>query len=297
LSLKPNKIKILLHGEKYHAKVFCEQLENYEKGIFEPKYFDKLTSGLNYDEFDLFHLISSPLPVIKKLNKYKKPILFHWIGTDVHRFINDSSVKRRLKKFLLQLPNVKNLVVSENLRSELNQFNISSTLLPLTKLNFIDKIPPLPKKFSVLTYVPERRWDFYNGDLVLELAGMLPEIEFHLLASGEKTTNLPNVFIYDFIGDVTPFYKNCTTLLRITVHDGLPKMVLEALSYGRHVLWSESFPHCFKVNSFNECIKVLNKLKLNASPNREGKKFVEKTFSPKNILADYFNLCQKLILE
>jgi len=295
LSLKPNKIKILLHGEKYHAKVFSEQLENYEKGIFEPKYFDKLTSGLNYEAFDLFHLISSPLPVIKKLNKYKKPILFHWIGTDVYRFINDSLVKRRLKKFLIQLPNVKSLVVSENLRSELKKFNISSTLLPLTKLNFIDEIPPLPEKFSVLTYVPEKRWDFYNGDLILELAGKMPEIEFHLLAAGKKTIKLPNVFIYDFIEDVTPFYKNCTTLLRITIHDGLPKMVLEALSYGRHVLWSEPFPHCFKVNSFNECMRVLDKLKLNTSPNREGKKFVEKTFSIKNILTDYLNLCQKLI--
>ncbi len=295
MSIKPNKIKILLHGEEYHAKVFCEQLENYEKGIFEPKYFDELTSKLNYNEFDLFHLVSPPIRVIKKLKKYNKPILFHWIGTDVYRFIKDPPVKRALKKFLIQSANVNSLVVSENLKRELNQFNISSILLPLTKLNFIDKIPPLPGKFSVLTYVPEKRWDFYNGDLILELAQKIPEVEFHLLAAGKKITKLHNVFIYDFIEDVIPFYNDCSALLRITVHDGLPKMVLEALSYGRYVLWSESFPYCFKVNNLTECITVLNKLKLNTFPNSEGKEFVEKIFDTNNILEDYLSICQKLI--
>ena len=295
MSSKPNKIKILFHGEKYHAKVFCEQLENYEKGLFEPKYFEDLTPGLNYDEFDLFHLVSPPIRIIKKLNKYKKPILFHWIGTDVYRFIKDSSVKRTLKKYLIQSANVKSLVVSENLQKELNQFNISSTILPLTKLKFIDEIPPFPDKFSVLSYVPEKRWDFYNGDLILELAGKMPYTEFYLLAAGKKNSNLPNVFFYDFIEDVTPFYKKCSALIRITTHDGLPKMVLETLSYGRHVLWSEFFPNCFKVNNVDECFTVLNKLKLNPVPNTEGKQFVEKTFNQGKIIADYLNLCRELI--
>ncbi len=295
MSGKPNKIKILLHGEKYHAKAFCEQLENYKKGIFEPKYFDQLTQAINYYEFDLFHLISPPIRVIRKLNKYKKPVLFHWIGTDVYRFINESSIKRRLKKFFIESENVKNLVVSENLKEELNLFNISSAILPLTKLNFIDEIPPLPEKFSVLTYIPEKRWDFYNGDLILELAEKMPDIEFHLLAADKKRSGPPNVFIYGFIEDVIPFYKKCSALIRVTLHDGLPKMVLETLSYGRYVLWSESFPHCTKVNNLDECISALNKLKMNSSPNTVGKKFVEENFNQDKILDDYLTMCKKLI--
>ena len=295
MSSKPGKIKILFHGEKYHAKVFCEQLENYEKGIFEPKYYEELTPLLNYESFDFFHLISSPIPVIKKLKKYKKPIYFHWIGTDVYRFIKDSAIKRSLKKYLINSANVKNLVVSENLQKELDQFKISSTILPLTKLKFINEIPPFPDKFSVLSYVPEKRWDFYNGDLILKLAERMPETEFHLVAAGKSKSSLPNVFFYDFIDDLIPFYKKCSALIRITVHDGLPKMVLETLSYGRYVLWSESFSNCFKVNNLEECISVLNKLKQTHLPNKEGKNFVEKNFKEENIIDNYFKLCKKFI--
>lgn len=290
----PDKIKIFLHGEKYHAKVFCEQLENYEKGIFEPKYFEKLDSQINYDEFDLFHLISSPLTVIKKLNKYNKPILYHWIGTDVYRLINDSFIKKLLKKNLINLSNVKNLAVSENLKAELAEQKISTDILPLTKLNFVDEIPPLPERLTVLAYVPENRWDFYNGDLILKLAEKFPEINFHLLAADKKSSGLPNVFTYGFIEDVTQLYIKCSVLIRITEHDGLPKMVLEALYYGRYVLWSEAFPHCFKVNNLDDCTAALNKLKSDAKLNLKGKEYIEKNFNTNNILHDYFNLCRKL---
>jgi len=37
-----NKIKILLHGEPYHTKMFEDQLKANSKGIFEPKYFEIL---------------------------------------------------------------------------------------------------------------------------------------------------------------------------------------------------------------------------------------------------------------
>ena len=101
MNIKRGKIKILLYGESYHTKVFCEQLENYKKGLFEPKYFERLDSLINYDEFDLIHLISSPLSEIKKI-KIKKPIIYHWIGTDVYRFLNDSVIRKYLKKYLLK---------------------------------------------------------------------------------------------------------------------------------------------------------------------------------------------------
>ena len=88
-----SKIRILILGEEYHAKAFYEQLNNYEKGIFEPKYIASINEHSDYSDFDLLHLISTPLPVIRKLSKFKKPIFYHWIGTDVYRFINDNFIK------------------------------------------------------------------------------------------------------------------------------------------------------------------------------------------------------------
>ena len=292
-----DKIKILLLGEEYHAKVFYEQLENYEKSVFEPKYYKDLPSHEALEKFDLFHLISSPLPVIKKLRRFGKPVLYHWIGTDVYRFINDSFIKRFLKKNIINSSSVHNLVVSENLKTELEQFNLSSTIIPLTKLKFIDDMPVLPEKFSVLSYVPKNRWDFYHGDIITELAEKMPDIDFHILASGKENSGKPNLFFYDFVIDTIPFYKKCSVLLRITTHDGLPKMVLEALSYGRQVLWSEPFPHCFTVKNSDECIAILNKLKLDCAPNTEGKKFVEDSFTESKINNNYYKFCQRIIFN
>ena len=292
-----DKIKIFLLGEEYHAKVFYKQLENYEKSVFAPKFYKELPSRETLAKCDLFHLISPPLPVIKKLSRYKKPVFYHWIGTDVYRFINDSFIKRFLKKNIINSPLVHNLVVSENLKIELEQFNISSAIIPLTNLNSVDDVTVMPEKFSVLSYVPKNRRDFYHGELITELAGKLPDIDFHILAAGEENSGRPNLFFYDFVDDAAPFYKKCSVLLRITTHDGLPKMVLEALSFGRQVLWSEPFPHCYLVKTSDEYLAILKKLKMNCSLNKEGKKFVEDSFNESKIIANYYQLCQRILFN
>lgn len=293
--ISPEKIKIFLLGEEYHTKVFNERLENYENSVFEPKFFDSLPSNEVLEKFDLFHLVSSPITVIKKLIRYKKPIFYHWIGTDVYRFIHDTYCKRFLKKLIINSPLVFNLVVSKNLKNELEQYSVESSIVPLTKIKFVNDIPALPEKLSVLSYVPKNRWDFYHGDLITELSIKMPDVDFHILAAGEKNSGRPNLFLYDFIENTTPFYKKCSVLLRITVHDGLPKMVLEALSYGRQVLWNESFPHCFTVKNLGECIEILNKLKLDCSLNTEGKKFVEDSFNETKVIGSYYQLCQRIL--
>ena len=94
MTYSSSKIKIIILGEEYHAKVFCEQLKNYKKGIFEPKYITGIGELSRSSSIDLFHLISPPLPVIRRVSKFKKPIFYHWIGTDVYRIINNSYVKQ-----------------------------------------------------------------------------------------------------------------------------------------------------------------------------------------------------------
>lgn len=295
MSLSGKKIKILLHGEQYHARVFSEQLNSFSKGVIESEFYDTLTYKINYSNFDLFHLVSPPLPTLMKLAKHKKPVIYHWIGTDVYRCLNDFYLKKILKKLILNTARIFNLTVNQALQEELQQIGISSEVLPLVKLNFTEDIPPLPEKFSILTYIPHSRWDFYNGDLVLELAKEFPEINFHLLAAGNIPSKPENVFTYDFIDDVKQFYANANVLLRITTHDGLSKMVLEALSFGRHVLWSELFPNCYPVHDLRDCKRVINLLKENLTVNEEGKSFVELNYNPAKICNDYLSICKNVL--
>jgi len=295
VNLPAKKIKILSFGETYHTKSFVDQLEKYGEGNCDVKYCDKLKEEINYEEFDIIHLISSPLPILRQLTRYNIPLIYHWIGTDVYRIINDSVFKRWLKKRILKSTKTTNVVVSPALQMELKQIGIDSIVLPLVKLNFIDDCPALPQKFSILAYIPQDRWDYYHGDLVLQLAAKLPEVDFHILAGGNKFVNLSNVFIYDFIDDINSYYLNNSILLRFTIHDGLPKMVIEALAYGRHVLWNNPFPNCHYVQSIKDCIDVINRLKANPSVNKKGKEYVESTFRPEKIVDDYLNICNKVI--
>lgn len=291
------KIKILLHGESYHTKVFCEQLNSFSGGKIEAEFFETLSDEINYAAFDIIHLISSPLPLLKKLAKYKKPLIYHWIGTDVYRFSNDFYFKKIAKKIIFKSTRAFNLTVDKALQEELKHLGVSSEVLPLVKLNLIKDIPPLPEKFSILTYIPKNRWHFYNGDLVIELAKEFPEINFHILAAGEIASNPENVFTYNFVDDISGIYKKVNALLRITTHDGLSKMVLEALSFGRQVLWSEPFPDCFLVKNLDDCRRVINTLKENPSVNEKGKAFVEMNFNPSKICADYLSLCKNVVVD
>ena len=144
-------------------RVFVENLKKYCSVDLVCEEAASINDIAKIEEYDLIHLISSPLSLLKKLFRYGKPIIYHWIGTDVYRFIKDSELKRWLKKRLIKHSNVKNLVVSDLLRKELMQKGINSEILPLVNAYEDEPCHPLPSKFSVLCYLPETRWDFYNA--------------------------------------------------------------------------------------------------------------------------------------
>ena len=116
----------------------------------------------------------------------------------------------------------------------------------------------------------------------------------HILAADDIPEDLPNVFAHNFVQDMGSLYRNTSALLRFTIHDGLSKMVLEALSYGRHVLWTESFPHCHLVRNFDDCLKILTSLKKSSTLNIKGHQFVKSNYNPQKIARDYLAFYQKI---
>jgi hypothetical protein len=290
-----NKLKVVLLGEPYHARVFSNQINETLKNILIAEYFESYSEDLAFKDVDIIHLISPPLKLVKKLLVYKKPIFFHWIGTDVYRFAKDSFLKKQIKKLLIKSSGIHNLAVNSKLKEELEDMGILSEVLPLVKLDFVKEPPPFPEKFSVLAYLPKPRWQFYKGDMIMQIAGLLPEIDFHVLSSGNISNKPLNVSTYDFIEDMDAAYKRSNVLLRITEHDGLAKMVLEALSYGRHVIWSSPFPYAHLVDSVEKSITTIKSLKNNPDYNLEGKKFVELNYNPVNICSDYSNMCKQIV--
>ncbi len=60
--------------------------------------------------------------------------------------------------------------------------------------------------------------------------------------------------------DLQSAYNRCTAMIRFSPHDGLSIMVLEALIFGRHVLWTQDFPFTRRVSDFNDIEQEIRRL-------------------------------------
>ena len=179
----------------------------------------------------------------------KKKIVMHWTGSDVL----DEQMKglpAAADPWILE--NVEHWAVSDWLVREVATLGITCRLVPLPSPSVPDHPSPLPSRFSVLVYMPAiARGTLYGLDRILEVANELPHIPFELVGLLEGTIENPpaNLRVHGRILDLREFFQRATVIWRPVRHDGLSWMVLEALGYGRHVLWSYAFPGCTQVRS------------------------------------------------
>jgi glycosyltransferase involved in cell wall biosynthesis len=190
------------------------------------------------------------LHVAKLLNK--KKIVMHWTGSDT---LDEQKqpVSATAEPWVLQ--NVRHWAVSDWMVREVEALGVPCELVPIPS-SFVPEQPcPLPAKFSVLVYVPAvSRSDLYGLDRILEVARELADVSFELvgLVDGSIADPPANLRIHGRIPDLGEFYRRASVVWRPTRHDGMSSMVLEALGYGRHVLWSYPFPGSVRVSSAAE---------------------------------------------
>lgn len=156
---------------------------------------------------------------------------------------------------------------------------------------------PLPARFSVLAYCPSAdKAELYGWDQIVEVAKALPYIEFRIVGMrGSKSLLAPeNVKIQGWTRDVAAVLQESTILWRPVQHDGLSFMVLEALSQGRHVLYSYPFSGCIHAKTPAMAIPELQRLaslheRQSLGLNTAGLQVIENEFSEdvvrKNLLA------------
>ena len=282
---------------EYHARVLSEQLKLFASESLRVRYVGQTLTRREIERCDVLHLISSPLPQLLKARSTGKPVVYHWIGSDVLRIIKDTPLRRRLKKMLIDIAPAIHLAVYEPLRDELAEIGIHSQHFPLVQADFPDEPFPLPKDFAVLCYLPAQRWEFYYGDRVMEIARWLPDIQFHIVAAQSAIGAPGNVSFHGYVEDMKFLYRQSNALIRLTHHDGLSKMVLEALAYGRHVLWNHPFPHCYRVDTVEEITEKLLLLSKTNTINLSGHNFVKQHYHPKVLAKRYVDLYYTIIRQ
>jgi hypothetical protein len=161
---------------------------------------------------------------------------------------------------------------------------------------------PISERYTVLTYIPRLRSDFYQPEIFFNVASRFPEVDF-LIAGTEALEYVPlpkNVKALGWVSDMDQLYDKVHACVRTPVHDGLSTFILEGLARGKDVFYKYPFDHCVQVENEDELVKGLKSRleaynKGNWQPNSGGAEFIGRMFNQNKILRELLQRMQQLI--
>ena len=209
-----------------------------------------------------------------------KRLVWHWIGSDAVRMGHDRGLRSRMRRYLADQRVVAHFADSPELAKELGTLGIRAEVCRLLPASIEAEVMPLPDRFCVLSYWFDDRRTFYGGDMILQLARELPDLEFIIAgAEGKGAPRLPNVTFLGRLKNLEDVYPRVSVFLRLPEHDSLSAMVLESLARGRYVIYNKDFPHCLRADTLEQVRSAMQEIRRLSKPNRAGAAFVRKNFS------------------
>jgi glycosyltransferase involved in cell wall biosynthesis len=202
--------------------------------------------------------------------------VIHWIGSDIWGMLNSKVLDVKKLKDQFAANNFIHLVEFEQTRDELRDLGIEAKIVPLPPARLYEPMP-LPKKFTVAVYMPDQNQEFYYKDLMEEVAFAMPDIDFLFFGNRFDLSKNKNIQHVGYIDDMEKLLKECSAIVRLTAHDGMPLSLAEFVMAGRNALFNIKIPHMVYLNSNNkeliiQRIRDLQKLPLNV----EGSKYYRK---------------------
>ncbi len=197
---------------------------------------------------------TSPLHLISLAGK---PILMHWVGSDVQVALE---VYQKGRISLRLLRGATHWADAPWLVDELSALGIKATerLLPVPAA--IGSPLPLDPTFRVLIYLPREFQSAYDIGSTLAVVRSLPEVQFMVAGGFRPPHPLQNLEALGFVDNMPTVYARSAALLRLTHHDGMSHSVIEALSFGRHVGWNYPLEGARRVGTPAEAIEMVEEL-------------------------------------
>jgi hypothetical protein len=247
ISAKDSSFRILLHGLVYFCRKFPELLASpgWEFRHFDPNRFSELLPAFTYlQRCDLAFCWGGRLTLGKFLSAarliQKQKLVMFWCGSDTLEACKDFEAGH-VDPWVAERTH---WAGSPWLAEEVRAMGLQCEYVPSTWVKIPDALPPMPEKFSVLAHLSSAtRVELYGIDYLFEVARRMPAVQFHVVGilPGETLSAPDNVTVHGRVLSMTPFFQQTSVLWRPARHDGLSFVALEALGYGRHVLWSYPF--------------------------------------------------------
>ena len=210
---------------------------------------------------------------------YGGPIVRLWVGTDV-LWARSYAPARRFAGAFSAL-GVREFTVADHLAAELREIDIRAEVIPIIA-DFVrpQAPPPLPDKPTVLAYLSsDYRRNFYGGRIIDALIRRRPSITFLIVHDADTDYSwASNVVSLGTVSDMASVYARSTLLVRPTAHDGMPRMMLEALSFGRQVVCSQVYPHCHHAADVDGYLRAVDAVLSQPSGNEAGREYVLEHF-------------------
>lgn len=300
--------KVLLHGLEF----FCQ----------------RLPAAFQCDGWDIrhhsVHAMRSLMPLMRDLRKAdllflwgarisygkflraarllnKRKVVMFWAGSDVLG-AQVQFAEGKLERWIAEKTH---WAGAPWLAEEIRALGLKCEFVPITWVPAVKRPHPLPEHFSVLVYLPSaEQASLYGLERILKVSRSLPHIGFELvgLAVGQVLDPPPNLRIRGRIENMNEVYSRASVYWRPVAHDGLSFMALEAMSHGRHVIWSYPFPHCsHSPNAESDRAEIVRLhdlyerglLKLN----EPAIALVSERFSVDSIRRDYLRRWEEIILS
>jgi glycosyltransferase involved in cell wall biosynthesis len=146
---------------------------------------------------------------------------------------------------------------------QLRALGLNARIAPLPPRQHGDRECPMPADFTVMLYVPRTRAEFYGRRAFEQLMERLRDRPIRYIVVGGGEIDVPPGVAVENLGwrdDLMSVYERVSALIRYTATDGLSLMVLEALTFGRHVLWTQEFPFTNTVRRYEDMEREIRRL-------------------------------------
>ena len=167
-----------------------------------------------------------------------------------------------------------NWVGCERLRHELACLGLAARTLPIVPA-WDPLLCPMPDRPRVMAYCPDGSEALYRWGDVCYVIDACPEFDFAIYRKtlvGERLVP-PNVTMCGTVchDGMLVEYLRSSAVLRLVQSDGASLSVLEALTFGRHVVWSHvAMPGCRQADDWYQAAVQLRAVLASGEPNVEG---------------------------
>lgn len=200
------------------------------------------------------------------------PIIRWWVGTDVLNVVSQEGLRRnahRLDRIVSA-----NIAVAPHLVDELATAGFEARFVPSVVDESISDIrvvewsdTPRP----VLVYLPGNRKSFYGVEIIEPVIASSQDLRF--IVVGDETHSLavyPNVESLGWVPDMRSLYERAGCVLRITAHDGIPRMLIESMLRGLYAIYSWDLPGTWRALSSDDVLIALSRYRAMTTENAEG---------------------------